>query len=93
MSIRRESLQEAYDLIVVGSGMGGLSAAALLAQEDAGGRRPERPGGYARAFQRKHYLFDAAVHQIGRCEPMENPRASLIDRFSGFSAFAIAVPF
>jgi pimeloyl-ACP methyl ester carboxylesterase len=32
MSTRRESRQEAYDVIVVGSGMGGLAAAALLAK-------------------------------------------------------------
>ena len=82
MSIRRESRREAYDVIVVGSGMGGLSAAALLAK--AGKKtlvveRHDRPGGYAHAFRRKQYLFDAAVHQIGGCEPMENPRAGLID--------------
>ena len=32
MSVRAESHQENYDVIVVGSGMGGLSAAALLAK-------------------------------------------------------------
>ena len=72
MRFRGESRRDAYDVIVVGSGIGGLTAAALLAR--AGRRvlvveRHDRVGGYAHAFRRGRYLFDSAVHLVGGCEP------------------------
>jgi len=65
-----ESSRERYDAIVVGSGIGGLTAAALLARS---GRavlvveRHDRVGGYAHSFRRGPYLFDSAVHMVGGC--------------------------
>lgn len=57
-----------YDVVVVGSGLGGLSAASFLGR--AGRRalvveRNEKFGGVAAAFQRGPYTFDPAIHIIG----------------------------
>src|SRR5262245_20607217 len=82
MSIRRESEEEAYDVIVIGSGMGGLSAAALLAK---GGKkvlvieRHNVPGGYAHGFKRGKYFFDSAAHATSTCEPVPFGDPAIID--------------
>jgi len=54
-----------YDVIVIGGGMGGLSAGAGLAHAGASVLVVEahyHPGGYAHSFRRKQFLFDSAVH-------------------------------
>ena len=83
MRFHRESAREVYDAIVIGSGIGGLTTAALLAKE---GRRVlvverhDRPGGYAHGFRRRRYRFDSAVHLIGGCEPTTFEGGGLVDR-------------
>ncbi len=60
-----------YDAIVVGTGIGGLTAAALLAysgKKVLAVERHDRVGGYAHSFRRGAYTFDAAVHLIGGCD-------------------------
>ncbi len=58
-----------FDALVVGSGIGGLAAAALLARE--GGRRVlvlERhsvAGGFTHTFRRPGFEWDVGVHYIG----------------------------
>ncbi|MBD3922207.1 NAD(P)/FAD-dependent oxidoreductase [Paenibacillus sp. PR3] len=64
-------LNETYDAIIIGSGLAGLTAAALLAQDGAKVLVLEQHyivGGCASTFRRGKFLFDAAVHLIGGCE-------------------------
>lgn len=78
----KESKKESYDVIVVGSGIGGLSAAALLAKAGKSVLVIERhtvAGGCAHAFKRKGCTFDSAVHLVGGCEPSDDPAGGLID--------------
>lgn len=67
---KRASIDGRYDAIVIGSGIGGLATAALLARE-AGRRvlvleRHYTPGGYTHAFRRPGYEWDVGVHYIGQ---------------------------
>ena len=62
-----------YGAIVIGSGIGGLGAAALLSRY--GGKRVlvmERhytPGGYTHVFRRPGYEWDVGVHYLGDLGP------------------------
>lgn len=65
---RPTRLAENYDAIVIGSGMGGLTAAAMLS--DLGWKvcvleQHYTAGGYTHSYERNGYEWDVGVHYIG----------------------------
>lgn len=58
-----------FDAIVIGSGIGGMTTAGLLAQAGRKVLVLEQhyvPGGYTHVFQRKGYVWDVGVHLVGQ---------------------------
>lgn len=83
--INSESKQEAYDVIVVGAGLGGLSTAALLTKADKSVllvERHDRPGGYAHSFKRQQFHFDSGVHLVSGCSEQGYRNGSTINKIS-----------
>ncbi len=64
---------QAYDAIVIGSGMGGLATASILAQLGKQRvlmlERHFKLGGFTHSFRRKDYEWDIGVHYIGEMQP------------------------
>ena len=86
-SYKRHPITEDYDAIVIGSGIGGLASAAMLAKH--GGKRVlvlERhytPGGYTHVFHRPGYEWDVGVHYIGDVAPGSTTRRVFDDISDG----------
>jgi all-trans-retinol 13,14-reductase len=84
-SYTRHPVTEDYDAIVIGSGIGGLASAAMMAKH--GGRkvlvleRHYTPGGYTHAFHRPGYDWDVGVHYIGDVAPGSTVR-TMFDEIS-----------
>jgi all-trans-retinol 13,14-reductase len=72
-----------FDAIVIGSGIGGLGAAALLAK--AGGQRVlvlERhytAGGFTHVFRRPGFEWDVGLHYVGQVHDRESRARALFD--------------
>lgn len=73
-------LPEETDVAIIGAGMGGLTAAALLAKSGLRVAVLEmelQPGGYLAGFQRKRFVFDTAIHWLNQCGPRGGVRRIL----------------
>ncbi len=60
--------------VIIGTGAGGLMAAAKLARsgyEVVALERGKQIGGFLNPFARKHFRFDPGVHYVGQCRPGE----------------------
>lgn len=81
---RQAKLGDAWDAIVIGSGIGGLTAAVLLAMH--GGKRVlvlERhyeAGGFTHTFSRPGYEWDVGLHYIGQMGAGKKGRGSNVRR-------------
>ncbi|MBD8524272.1 FAD-dependent oxidoreductase [Pseudomarimonas arenosa] len=73
---------QTFDYVVIGSGLGGLTTAALLAK--AGKRvlvleRHYTAGGFTHSFRRRGYEWDVGVHYIGDVHKPHSPMRRVFD--------------
>ncbi|MCB0793142.1 MAG: NAD(P)/FAD-dependent oxidoreductase [Flavobacteriales bacterium] len=64
--------RDRYDVVVIGAGVGGTTAAALLARSGLSVcvlEMDARPGGYLAGFRRKDFRFDSAIHWLNQMGP------------------------
>ncbi len=56
-----------YDVIIIGSGLGGLTAAATLAKDGMKVlvlEQYNKPGGFGQSYTKNNYVFDTAIHAM-----------------------------
>ena len=67
--MQQKELKPAYDVVIIGSGIGGLTAGALLSKAGFSVcvlEKEPHPGGYLAGFRRKDFRFDTAVHWLNQ---------------------------
>jgi all-trans-retinol 13,14-reductase len=90
VSYQQHALDDRWDAIVVGSGIGGLTAAALLSKYASRKvlvlERHYAAGGYTHTFHRPGYCWDVGVHYIG---DLQDPAAPLRAAFDNLTEGAL----
>ena len=77
---------EIFDVIIIGSGMSGLTTAALLAQHNYRVLVIEKHfkvGGFTHTFKRKQFEWDVGIHYIGEVHNKKTHTRKLFDRVTG----------
>lgn len=80
---RSEIGDDKYDVIIIGSGMSGLTTAVLLAQHRQKVLVLEKHfkvGGFTHTFKRKNYEWDVGIHYIGEVHNKKSYSRRLFDR-------------
>ncbi len=65
----RSHFKDSYDVVVIGAGVGGLTAAALLSKAGLAVcvlEKEPHVGGYLAGFCRKRFVFDTAIHWLNQ---------------------------
>src|ERR1700721_800627 len=87
VSYKQHALDDRWDAIVVGSGIGGLTTAALLSKYAAKKvlvlERHYTAGGYTHSFHRPGYSWDVGVHYIGEMQDPASPPRAVFDHLTG----------
>jgi len=96
VTYRQAKLQDAWDAIVIGSGMGGLTAAVLLGAH-AGKRvlvleRHYEAGGFTHTFHRPGYQWDVGLHYLGEMQDEASPVRRAFDAVTGGGVTWQAMP-
>ena len=78
-------LEEQYDAVIIGTGMGSLTSAAFLAKEGKKVLLLERhytAGGFTHVFKRKGYEWDVGIHYIGEVQKENSALRKMFDYIS-----------
>ena len=70
--MKKPEFKPFYDVIIIGAGVGGLTAAAFLSKAGMSVcvlEKEPHPGGYLAGFRRKDFRFDTAIHWLNQCGP------------------------
>src|SRR5690606_323414 len=70
--MQKPELKSYYDVAIIGAGIGGLTAAALLSKAGLSVcvlEKEPHAGGYLAGFRRKNFRFDTAIHWLNQYGP------------------------